>query len=232
MVGAQRQCTIVVREHQVPDFKDIVLRQKSITLCRVKGFVVCCGHFWWFCFYFMSTNILTPLRGYFNKKQKQNKKQNKKMDAPELQDKKVEDVAEVKQKRKYEKITPKEPKTPKIPKVKKEKPPKPVKLPKEKVAKNTVCTICEKKFNCYATFYSHLKTKHREPCIKCLHCNLMFSCIQKRNSHYYRAVIAPTVTSREEGERSSEDSEQEGDEDESQAEETASLEEQSKSETQ
>lgn len=48
------------------------------------------------------------------------------------------------------------------------------------------CNKCNKTFKVYATWYSHMRQKHREPSIPCTHCPERFKTVALRNAHYYR----------------------------------------------
>ena len=97
-------------------------------------------------------------------------------------------------KRKYKKLIPakakKETGSPKPPKIPKVKPPK---IPKVKVAKVYECQLCTRKFDKYASFYSHVKQRHNDPSVPCPHCDKLFASYALRNSHFFRVMNANRV---------------------------------------
>lgn len=51
------------------------------------------------------------------------------------------------------------------------------------------CSICDRDFSVYKTWYSHQKQIHGKPYIPCRHCTELFKTIGLRNAHYYRSVF-------------------------------------------
>jgi hypothetical protein len=47
------------------------------------------------------------------------------------------------------------------------------------------CDKCDKKFDIYSSFYSHMAVKHGDAKISCFHCDEKFHTVSQRNQHYY-----------------------------------------------
>ena len=47
------------------------------------------------------------------------------------------------------------------------------------------CDQCEKTFDVYSSFYSHMAVKHGEAKVNCFHCDEKFHTVTQRNHHYY-----------------------------------------------
>ncbi len=66
----------------------------------------------------------------------------------------------------------------------------PVPVPVPPPVSKHICEICGAQFVKYATYYSHVKTKHKDPDVRCAHCSTLFATYALRNSHFYRAMHA------------------------------------------
>lgn len=77
---------------------------------------------------------------------------------------------------------------------------KPKTVPARTPKTNWVCEICVKDFKRYSSYFSHCRAKHSPPKIKCPHCDVRFSTIATRNSHYFRVKEPKAVVVRKQEE--------------------------------
>lgn len=57
-----------------------------------------------------------------------------------------------------------------------------------------VCAHCKKNYDVYASYYSHVTTKHKEPKIKCPNCDEKFNTYIQLYTHNYKVHNASTET--------------------------------------
>ncbi len=74
----------------------------------------------------------------------------------------------------------------------------PLDLKKPRMVKRKIlrCDDCDLDFDIYSTFYSHMRIHHREPLVRCFHCEEKFLTVSARNKHFYNQKFSEELDQR------------------------------------